>query len=160
MKRGKKMTLILVVAMVMTVAMVVMAYAEYLYAPAWNDGTGRYTQVYEMSVGTNWRYTSEIYPQYGIDEDTSCYVYKMFPERDCLVQCTYNGLTTYPTYYKVYTADAFPLTTEASITGTGTTAIDFPYASNAGNAMCMGIRHDPRDNSNITNRGNWSPDTY
>jgi hypothetical protein len=71
MKRGKKMTLILVVAMVMTIAMVVVAYAEYVYVPAWNDGTGRYTQVYEMNVGVNWRYTSNLTPIKGATPDNN-----------------------------------------------------------------------------------------
>ena len=155
----RKFTIALVTAMVMTIAMVVVAYAEYVYAPAWNEGTGRYTQVYEMSVGTNWRYTSSISEFIG-NEDDIVYVKKMFPERDCLVQCTYNSLTAFPSYYKVYTSNAFPLTTEMSMTGTGTNTLDFPYASNAENFMCLGIRHDPRDNSNRINRGNWSPDTF
>ena len=148
----RKFTIALVTAMVMTIAMVVVAYAEYVYAPAWNEGTGRYTQVYEMSIGTNWRYTASV---------SNYSVQKKFPERDCLVQCTYNGLTTFPTYYQVYIAyETFPVTEEINFTGTGTHTLDFPYAINASNEMSLGIRHDPRDNSNRINRGNWSPDTY
>lgn len=161
MKISKKITVVLIVAMVMTVAMVVVAYAEYVYVPAWNETTGRYTQVYEMSVGVNWRYTGNLTPIKGATpNNNTVLLQKKFPERDCLVQCTYNDLTAFPTYYQVYTADAFPLTTEMSMTGTGTNTIDFPYPSNADNLMSLGIRHDPRDSSSRTNRGNWSPDTY
>lgn len=159
MKRSKKITAVLIAAMVMTVAMVVVAYAEYVYVPAWNEGTGRYTQVYEMSVGVNWRYTTQITKVLG-DTSKSIYVEKKFPERDCLVQCTYNALTAFPSYYQVYASDAFPLTTEMSMTGTGTNTLDFPYPSNADELMCLGIRHDPRDSSSRINRGNWSPDTF
>ena len=55
--------------------MVVVAYAEYVYVPAWNEATGRYTQVYEMSVGVNWRYTSSITPLLG-DTEKGVYVKK------------------------------------------------------------------------------------
>lgn len=153
MKRGKKVTAILVTAMVMTVAMVVVAYAEYAKSPNWNTGTGRYTQLYEMSVGTNWRYTSQI---------DGYSVMKSYPDRDGLVQCTSNGLTTFPTYYQIYagSSEAFPYSYEACFTGTGTSVIDIPYPVTKNTYLCLGIRHDPRDNTNVLNRGSWSPDTY
>ena len=71
MKRSKKITAVLIVAMAMTIAMVVVAYAEYVYVPAWNEATGRYTQVYEMSVGVNWRYTSNLTPIKGATPDNN-----------------------------------------------------------------------------------------
>ena len=51
---NKKITIALITALVITIGTVVLAYAEYVYVPAWNATSGRYTQVYEMSVGTNW----------------------------------------------------------------------------------------------------------
>ena len=44
--------------------------------------------------------------------------------------------------------------------GTGTYVIEIPYPVTTGTYTCLGIRHDPRDNTNVMNKGNWSPDTY
>ena len=155
------MTLILVVAMVMTIAMVVVAYAEIIYPQAWNSATGRYTQVYEMSTSPNWRYTTNI-SNYGLPSTDGYGVEKMFSDRDCIVQCTSNGLTQFETYYRVYVAytSVIPVSDEIYFTGTGTETLDFTGTYYMEYDMCLGIRNDPRCNSNITNKGNWSPDTY
>lgn len=156
---NKKITIALITALVITIGTVVLAYAEYVYVPAWNATSGRYTQVYEMSVGTNWNYTTRITPVLG-DSSKGVYLQKMYPERESIVQCTYNNLTSFPMYYKIFTSDAYGLSDELEMTGTGTGTIDFLNPANANNLMCLGIRRDPRDNSNRTNSGNWSPDTY
>lgn len=163
MKRSKKMTLILVVAMVMTVAMVVVAYAEIIYPQAWNSATGRYTQVYEMSTSPNWRYTTQI-TQYGLqpDENYGYAVKKVFSGRSGLVQCTSNGLNAFPTYYQIYWggSDVVALSYSTNFTGTGTSEISFPSSVNIDTPMCLGIRNDPRYNGSVINKGNWSPDTF
>ncbi len=154
-KRGKKLTAILVTAMVMTVAMVVVAYAaDYTSNPAWNTGTGRYTQLYELSVGYNWKFTNQV--------DVYASLQKMYPERDALVQCTVNELTAFPTYYQVRKTDASGeiLSDEASHTGTGIIYIDYPYTVSPHTLTCLGIRTDPRCSSSVTNEGSWSPDRY
>lgn len=79
--------------MVMTITMIVVAYADYINNPVWNSGTGRYTQVYEMNVGYSWECT--------IDKPNGKALAKMYAERPALVQCTSNGLTAFPTYYQV-----------------------------------------------------------
>lgn len=157
MKRSKKITMVLVTAMVMTVAMVVLVYAaEVINKPAWSTTTGRYTQVYEMYTSPNWRYTNDIDTSYDYS------VVKTYSDRDCLVQCTSNGLTAFPTYYVVYSTglDIFRVTSEATLTGTGTATIDVLYASCDGYPMKLGIRNDPRYSTTVTNKGSWSPDTY
>lgn len=84
------------------------------------------------------------------------------PNRDGLVQCTSNGLTAFPTYYQIYAGSSgvFPYSYEVSFNGTGTYVIEIPYPVTTGTYTCLGIRHDPRDNTNVMNKGNWSPDTY
>ena len=151
----RKFTIVLVTALVMTVAMVVVAYAaEYAPEPAWNQGTGRYTQVYEMNVGYNWRYTNQI--------DKCASLQKMYPQRDALVQCTTNGLTAFPTYYQVRKTDNAGeiLSNEVSRTGTGTFLVSYPYNVSPHTGTCLGIRTDPRCSSSVINKGNWSPDNY
>ena len=161
MKRSKRITAVLIVAMVMTIAMVVVAYAEIIYPQAWNSATGRYTQVYEMSTSPNWRYTTNI-SSYGLPSSDGYGVDKMFSNRDCIVQCTSNGLTQFETYYRVYVAytNVIPVSDEICFKGTGTEILNSTGMSYMDYDMCLGIRHDYRCNSNITNKGNWSPDTY
>ena len=127
----------LITALVMTALMVVVAFAEILYLPQYSNVSDRYTQVYEMSMGYNWKTTTNIstsnwyglteknYPEYG--------VIKKHANRDCAVQCTANSVSSFPTYYKVFKAysEVFPFTLEKSMTGTGYTTIDFPYPENA-----------------------------
>lgn len=157
---NKKITIALITALVITIGTVVLVYAEYVYVPAWNAATGRYTQVYEMKVDTDWNYTTRISPVLG-DSSRGVYLQKMYPERECVVQCTNNELTTFPTYYKVFTSDAYRLSYELEMTGNGVDIIDFINPSDANNLMCLGIRTDPRSYGNeYVNKGNWSPDTY
>ena len=151
MKRSKKMTLILVAAMVMTVAMVVVAYADYVHNPAWNSGTGRFTQVYDMSIDTNWSYTLEF---------NTNVVEKKFADRGGLVQCTSNGLTAFPTYYKICSSGISTLSHELSMTGLDVDVINYKSSVRSGTMTCLAIRNDPRYNTTTNNKGNWSPDTY
>ena len=148
------MTIVLVVAMVMTISMVAVAYAYYAPAPAWNQGTGRYTQVYEMNVGYNWKFTKDV--------DACAALAKKYPQRDALVQCTSNGLTAFPTYYQVRKGDISReiLSNEISHTGTGTFLVSYPYNVSPNTVTCLGIRTDPRCSSSVINKGNWSPDNY
>ncbi len=151
MKRSKKMSLILVVAMVMTIAMVVVAYADTVNNPAWNSGTGRYTQVYDMSIDTNWSYTLEF---------NTNVVEKMFADRNGLVQCTSNELTAFPTYYKICSSGIVTLSDELSMTGEDVDIINYNSSVRSGTMTCLAIRNDPRYNTATNNIGNWSPDTY
>ena len=150
----RKFTIALVTALVMTVAMVVVAYAYYAPEPAWNQGTGRYTQVYEMNVSFNWKFTKDV--------DAEATLRKMYPQRDALVQCTSNGLTAFPTYYQVRKADIANeiLSDEISYTGTGTFLVSYPYNVSPNTSTYLGIRTDPRCSSSVINKGNWSPDNY
>lgn len=134
------MTIVLVVAMVMTISMVVVAYAYYAPEPAWNQGTGRYTK----------------------DVDAEATLRKMYPQRDALVQCTSNGLTAFPTYYQVRKADSANeiLSDEISYTGTGNFLVSYPYNVSPNTSTYLGIRTDPRCSSSVINKGNWSPDNY
>ena len=166
MKRSKKIAIMLITALVMTASMVVVAFAEILYLPQYSSASDRYTQVYEMSTNYNWRYTTSI-PEskwYGYNGENSVLfgVEKMHADRACAVQCTFNELSTFPTYYQVYHAsgEVFPYTLQKSLIGTGYISIDFPYNTNLGYRMCLGIRNDPRKTSSFVNKGNWSPDTY
>ena len=154
MKKSKKITVTLIVAMVMTVAMVVMAYADYVHNPAWNSGTGRYTQVYDLTVGYNWKYS--------ISELEHAPVAKMHAERPALVQCTSNGLTAFPTYYQVRKKNTSGelLTYEGACTGTGTFLLNYYYPVSPGTNTYLAIRTDPRQSTAVVNKGNWSPDNY
>lgn len=170
MTKMRKRTVTLIAALVFTIAGTVVAFAaDILYLPQYSSTTGRYTQVYEMSTSYNWRYTTNISDFYGYDavvdgEDgyLEYGVKKMYSNRDGLVQCTSNGLTVFPTYYQIYTAfsSAYSLSPEAAITGTGTTTMDLSVMDYSPYRLCLGIRHDPRYTSSVTNKGNWSPDTY
>lgn len=153
MKRGTKMTIILVVAMVMTIAMVVVAYAEYVNDPVWNSGTGRYTQVYEMNVGYNWTHS--------IDIPNGSALAKMYAERPALVQCTSNGLTAFPTYYQIRNKTSRELLSyEGACTATGTFLLNYYYPVSPGTNTYLAIRTDPRQSTSVINKGNWSPDNY
>ena len=155
MKINNKITVVLVTALVMTVAMVVLVYAaDTTSTPAWNQGTGRYTQLYEMTVGYNWKYTKDV--------GAKATLQKMYPQRDALVQCTANGLTAFPTYYQVREADSTNeiLSDEISYTGTGTFLVSYPYNVSPYTSTYLGIRTDPRCSSSVANKGNWSPDNY
>ena len=157
MKRSKKITAMLIVAMVMTATMVVMVYAaDYASKPAWNTGTGRYTQLYTLSTGVNWSYTTDVT---GAEDYV---VTKMYPERDALVQCTANGLTAFPSYYQVRrtNGDGELLASETAYTGTGIIYISYSNPVSPGTGTCLGIRNDPRYSTTVTNEGSWSPDRY
>ena len=143
----------------------VMAFAaEILYLPQYSSTTGRYTQEYEMSVEYNWKYTANIsnlhgYGNHNIDDYL---LKKKYSNRDGLVQCTSNGLTAFPTYYKISNyndGNISTLTAEVSLMGTGIQTIDLPNNC-LDDDLCLGIRHDPRYSSSVTNKGSWSPDTY
>ena len=152
MKISNKITVVLVTALVMTVAMVALAYANTVHPPAWNSGTGRYTQVYDMSIGTNWSYTNDYNGKYTLE--------KCFTGRNGIVQCTSNGLTAYPTYYKICNENKTALSNELAMSGVNVDVIIYKSTVTQGTETCLAIRNDPRCNSNINNYGNWSPDTY
>lgn len=165
MNKIRKRTVALISALVFTIAGTVMAFAaEILYLPQLSPTTGRYTQEYEMSTSYNWRYTTDIGKLYGFgDYPVNSYTLtKMYSNRDGLVQCTSNGLTAFPTYYKIakYSNDSVStITAEVSLMGTGIQTIDLPD-NYLDSGLCLGIRHDPRYSSSVTNKGSWSPDTY
>ena len=138
--------------------------AEILYLPQYSSTTGRYTQEYEMSVGYNWRYTIDIDDLYGYQNlpVINYTLEKKYSNRDGLVQCNSNGLTSFPTYYKISkysNGSVSTITAEVSLMGTGVQIIDIQN-NYLDRGLCLGIRHDPRYSSNVTNRGSWSPDTY
>ena len=166
MKRSKKIAIMLITALVMTASMVVVAFAEILYLPQYSSASDRYTQVFEITAEYNWKTTLNmpIDNWYGYNEaNYADYgVVKKHANRDCAVQCTYNEVTLFPTYYMVYQAysDAFPFTLEKSMIGTGYTTIDFLSPENAVYMMCLGVRQDPRASYGPEVKGNWSPDTY
>ena len=76
------------------------------------------------------------------------------------MQCTSNGLTVFPSYYKVARCnDYVHVTPEVSITGTGADVGTYSrYVM--GSYLCLAIRNDPRYTYTVTNVGNWSPDSY
>ena len=164
MTKMRKRTVTLIAALVFTIAGTVVAFAaDILYLPQYSSTTGRYTQVYEMSTSYNWRYTINISDLYGNNAKEQYTVTKMYSNRDGLVQCTSNGLTAFPTYYSIYKYDGAvgsALAPESSLVGTGTQTIDLTDMNYSGVKMCLGVRHDPRYTSSVTNKGNWSPDTY
>ena len=76
------------------------------------------------------------------------------------MQCTSNGLTVFPSYYKVARCnDYVQVTPEVSITVIGADVGTYSkYVM--GSYLCLTIRNDPRYTYTVTNVGNWSPDSY
>ena len=161
---SKKRMMVLIAALVFTIAGTVMVFAtEILYTPQYSSTTGRYTQVYEMSTTLNWSFTTNITNCIGKGDPKSLFaVKKVYNNRDGIIQCDLNGVTAFPTYYRAYEGYAYPsaMSYELAFIGTGIEVMDYPQADFSDYNLCLGIRNDPRYTSSASNGGCWSPDTY